>query len=1026
MRKMVNAALSLFILFSCNPESGTKSDGAQLGEKEIRLPENARQGLQVAPDLESRLFAAEPLVRNPTNIDVDHLGRVWVVENVNYRPANNPDNSVQEGGDMVVILEDTDGDGQADGRKVFFQDPVVDGAMGIGVLGNQVYLSTSPHILVLTDVNEDDVADRVDTLFTGMGPKQNDHAVHAVSFGPDGRLYFNYGNAAREMQDKMGQTVTDKLGNLVKWTGDPYQHGMVFRCEMDGSGLESLGYNFRNNYEVCVDSYGRMWQSDNDDDGNRAVRLNYVMEYGNFGYADERTGASWREPRSGMHPDIPARHWHQNDPGVVPNLLITGSGSPCGITFYEGDLLPGKYREQLLHADAGPGTVRLVSIEEQGAGFQAREEHLLARKADSWYRPTDVAVAPDGSVFVADWYDPGVGGHWAGDNVRGRIFRIAPNPKKYHIQSPKFNKPKTAAKALKSPNPATRYLAWTALADMRRRAESALGNLWDSSNPLYRARALWLLARVEEQHLKNGLEDDDPLIRATAVRVARQLYADRIISILQFMAEDPSPKVRREVAIALRELPSDMAPDIWAELAVRHTRDRWYLEALGIGATGRWDECLAAWLKRVDGGWDTPAGRDIIWRSRGSQTLNYLLRILEDGSLSAAEAARFLRSTDFLNDPDKNRKLAGLINLPRRDRQAFQTMLLTHIDQEFAVGSGEVRRTLSTLLPGLRGTTEYLEIVGKLGLKSEAFRVYQMAVSRPDHEVGVRAAQLLLDLEGEWSRFAWGIKGTDRPALVKLLGHINRKEGKDLLFEVALDPDEDLSLRRMAVESLAKDWGWETRMRDLLARESLPTELYELAAGKLLLANRPVDRSVGSEYLDRQMAGMSEMPPIEELIARRGDAERGQQIFSTHCMTCHQVDFLGTAFGPDLTEVGNKLGRRAMYSAILYPDAGISHGFAGMHYEMADGNHYEGYVISDEAEVIKLKVQSGTTVELSKPEIVTTNEMDHSLMTAGLEKVLGERDLVNVVEYLTTLSNEATMVPNPYQGKIDYQRGTEE
>ncbi|HBL47376.1 MAG TPA: hypothetical protein DDZ90_28730, partial [Planctomycetaceae bacterium] len=65
-----------------------------------------------------------------------------------------------------------------------------------------------------------------------------------------------------------------------------------------------------------------------DDDGNRGVRINYVMEFGNYGYLDQLTGARWNTPRTGMHQEIPLRHWHLRDPGVVPNLLQTGAGSP--------------------------------------------------------------------------------------------------------------------------------------------------------------------------------------------------------------------------------------------------------------------------------------------------------------------------------------------------------------------------------------------------------------------------------------------------------------------------------------------------------------------------------------------------------------------------------------------------------------------------------------------------------------------------------------------------------------------------
>ena len=136
---------------------------------------------------------------------------------------------------------------------------------------------------------------------------------------------------------------------------------MAFRCELDGSNVDTLGWNFRNNWELCVDSFGTVWQSDNDDDGNRGVRINYVMEYGNYGYKDEFTGAGWREHRTGWEETIPERHWHLNDPGVVPNLLQTGAGSPTGILIYEGRLLPERFHDQLIHCDAGPNICLLYT-----------------------------------------------------------------------------------------------------------------------------------------------------------------------------------------------------------------------------------------------------------------------------------------------------------------------------------------------------------------------------------------------------------------------------------------------------------------------------------------------------------------------------------------------------------------------------------------------------------------------------------------------------------------------------------------
>src|SRR3990170_409057 len=100
------------------------------------------------------------------------------------------------------------------------------------------------------------------------------------------------------------------VGDKVVNNGKHFRQGLVLRCNVDGSNVEVLGSNFRNNFEVAIDPYGTLWQSDNDDDGNKGTRINYVMEYGNYGYTDEMTGASWPARRTNMEKEIPFRHWH--------------------------------------------------------------------------------------------------------------------------------------------------------------------------------------------------------------------------------------------------------------------------------------------------------------------------------------------------------------------------------------------------------------------------------------------------------------------------------------------------------------------------------------------------------------------------------------------------------------------------------------------------------------------------------------------------------------------------------------------
>ncbi|MEN9703567.1 MAG: hypothetical protein RLZZ209_995, partial [Bacteroidota bacterium] len=556
------------------------SDSVQVKVSELQVPE----GLEVKP------FASEPMLINPTNIDVDSKGRVWVLEAYNYRPGING-NPTNPQGDRIVILEDTDGDGQADSRKVFYQSPELNSPLGIAVLDSMVIVSQSPYIWRMFDDNRDGKADRKEVMFSGIGGDQHDHGAHAFTFGPDGKLYFNIGNEGKQLLDAKGNPVLDQDGDPIG--PKKYRQGMVFRCNLDGSQVEVLGHNFRNNYEVAVDSYGGLWQSDNDDDGNKGVRINAVFEHGNYGYVDEMTGEGWSVNRTNIEKEIPLRHWHLNDPGVVPNLLQTGAGSPTGMMIYEGNLLPSKFQNQMIHTDAGPNVVRSYATTPWGAGYEARINNLITSR-DQWFRPADVAAAPDGSLFVADWYDPGVGGHQAGDQVKGRIYRIAPKGHAYKKTTFDLSTPESAFQALENPNLEIRFLAFQALKKMGAKAESVLENAFNTNeNPRFRARAFWVLNQGprSNEFISKAFDQANPNLKMMAIRAAKQKPFAEWSTLAAKAARDQHASVRRELAIALRHLSGEAVNQIWASLAMRHGgTDRWYLEALGIGADGNWDE----------------------------------------------------------------------------------------------------------------------------------------------------------------------------------------------------------------------------------------------------------------------------------------------------------------------------------------------------------------------------------------------------------------------------------------------------
>ena len=223
-----------------------------------------------------------------------------------------------------------------------------------------------------------------------------------------------------------------------------------------------------------------------------------------------------------------------------------------------------------------------------------------------------------------------------------------------------------AAEALKSPNMSTRYLAWNKLHDAGAKAESSLKKLWGNSNPIYRARALWLLGKIDgkgQHYVDTAIGDKDSNIRITGLRLARQNGAD-VIAACEKLAKDKSAQVRREVAIAIRDSKSPKAAGIWAELADQHDGvDRWYLEALGIAANGQWDRFFSAWIKKVGDKWNTPAGRDIIWRSRANDAPGYIVKILKDKSTPAETHPRYMRALDFHSGPAKDKALEALLDI---------------------------------------------------------------------------------------------------------------------------------------------------------------------------------------------------------------------------------------------------------------------------------------------------------------------------------------------------------------------------
>ena len=977
-------------------------------EAQKRLPENAVKNLKVTEGLRVQLFASEPVMSNPTNMDIDDKGRVWVCEAFNYRP-DITGNTTKKDGDRILILTDTDGDGVSDKSTVFYQGPEIEAPLGIWVMGNKAIVSQSPYVWLFTDENGDDKADKKEILLQGIGGKQHDHGMHAFVFGPDGKFYFNFGNEGQTLKDGKGNVLKDKEGREISLKN--YRQGMVFRANPDLSEIEVLGHNFRNNYEVAVDSYGAMWQSDNDDDGNKGVRINYVMDYGNYGYTDEMTGAGWQVNRTNIEAEIPQRHWHLNDPGVVPNLLQTGAGSPCGMVVYEGDLLPEVFRNQMIHADAGPNVVRAYPVQKDGAGYKALITNIVEGVGDQWFRPSDVCVAPDGSLFIADWYDPGVGGHQAGDLNRGRIFRVSPPNVSYKIPSFDYSNTEGCLRALENPNLSVRYKAWHILHESGEKSEAALATYFQSAtNPRFKARAFWLLAKGKNgaKYVEMASKDANSDIRCAALRAARQGCAD-VLAVVKSQLGNPDPAVRRECALALRHNLSKETPQYLAALAMQHDgKDRWYLEALGIGADGQWDAVLGTLLATTGDIQPSEAAvKDLVWRSRGQLSAKILARLAADDKQPLKDRLRYFRAFDFVPSADKSTVLLDLIREKDAAQPELKSIALRHLDADFVKTNPQAKVILGQVLANLKGK-DYLEMAGKYLLPSENERLTQM-IAQNDNANG--AAQVLMQSSEGFVLVQKILSDkTQEDKAVKLMGAIRgigSPKSLELLQNIAFSKSRTPSLRRAAFEALGGSWGGEDLVLSLLKEEKVEKDYVPAAVQGVSRAWRRKVRTEAASYLSGSTASTGKkIPNINELLKLQGNALKGIEMFKTHCATCHQVNGEGVDFGPKLSEIGSKLSPEAQYLAILYPDAGISFGYEGWEIHLKDGTLLRGMVTSKTETDWVVKVQDGNSQTVRISTMKSKKMIPNSLMLNGFHEAMSEQELADLVAYLMTLKKK--------------------
>ncbi|MEO8962733.1 MAG: c-type cytochrome, partial [Ginsengibacter sp.] len=301
----------------------------------------------------------------------------------------------------------------------------------------------------------------------------------------------------------------------------------------------------------------------------------------------------------------------------------------------------------------------------------------------------------------------------------------------------------------------------------------------------------------------------------------------------------------------------------------------------------------------------------------------------------------------------------------------------------------------------------FLDLLAKYKIKNQNVELLNMAAKSSDDNIRTRAVKLLVDNQG-----AGAIKGAihsdtaSAMILLTSLGKINDPKVKDLLQSVLMDQKLNLAVRERATGGFANGYDGQERLMNLVSSKVLPLDLDTTAENILLKVRRNDIKERAMAFYHKGESNNTNLPPVTSLVKIKGDVNNGQLVFSNTCSSCHQVNNKGINFGPDLSEIGAKFAKDGLYANILNPDAGIAFGYDGYLIKTKDGSTMLGYITSETKDDLSLKMTGGVVSKIKKRDIVSKKLYDHSLMPTGLLNDMKKQDVVDLIEYLSTLKKK--------------------
>jgi putative heme-binding domain-containing protein len=959
-------------------------------------PEIERKSFVIADGFEVNLFAADPLIAKPLQINFDPAGRLWIASSEVY-PQIRPGAIAN---DKVLILEDRDHDGRADSTSVFAQGLLI--PTGIEPGDGGVYVANSTELLHLKDTDRDGKADATRVVLSGFGTEDTHHILHTLRWGYDGMLYFNQSIYIHShIETPRG---VRRLGGGGIWQFRPE----TMELEVFIRGLVNpWGHHF--------DRWGQSFATD----GAGGEGINYCLP-----------GA-----------------YYTTAPDAVRIVKGLNPGSPkyCGLEVVSGRHMPEAWRGSLLTNDFRGNRVCRFVLADDGAGYSAREQPELIKSNHVAFRPIDIKMGPDGAIYIADWYNPIIQHGEVDfrdprrDHTRGRIWRVTAKGR------PLVARPRLVGatidvllEELKAPEDWTRQQAKRVLKE--RGAKDVIPRLavWvkgldpnDADSEHQRLEALWTyqsLDVAEPALLAALLHAKDARVRAAATRVGPfwKTRLDDPQALLAERAGDMEARVRLEAVRSLAQLASLKSAEI-ALSAIDRPMDAFLEYALWLTAR----QLAPLWLPEVQAGRFDFGGKPqrMIFALRAVDspaTVKPLLALVKEGKvpkdqdedvqtaiarLGAADDLALVLDLVITGDTMPAARRVALLNTlvrASRDRKIMPVGDLGRLGKLVGAGDDALREAAIRAIGTWRVASLQSQLVAAVGAAdtprgiraaaieslvknggAEGRRAVDALTERgaaPEIQARVLAALLEADNPATTPRFvAWLVRLTPEyySATAIPMARVLELRGAPGVLARALDgivPQLSADLAKLCIRQVRASGRAEPGLIAALEKAGRLTE--------------------GSKRLSDQ-----EMNHLLTDVSRTGDAARGEAIFrraDLNCQKCHAIAGAGGLVGPGLESVGASAQPDYLVDSLLEPGKAVKENYHALVVATSDGKVYTGIKLRQtESELV---VRDAEDREVAIPtHSIEEQKVVGSLMPAGLTESLTRPELIDLVRFLSQL-----------------------